>query len=297
MMFIEKPPCVIGRLAGGLGNQLFMYAFAKAMATRNQVPLKLDIESGFIGDTTYKSKFLLEPIVPQEQIASRWESRLFPLGKKLRKLDRRINALLPMEKRYFVRERTLRFDPEIFNMKVSRPTVFTGYWQSPRYFEDLEPSIQELVSFPHDLIAPLAEEAEAIRAAGPNAVCLAIRRFEEVPNPKHHILQLDYFQAAMARIEETMESPHYFVFARRMDWAREHIKSRHPVTFALDKGMYAGALQDLYLMTQCNHYIISNSTLSWWAAWLGSKPDSMVVAPEKGWGSPDILPNNWVTIP
>lgn len=289
-------PYVIGRLGGGLGNQLFMYAFAKAMADRNQVPLKLDIASGFVGDKTYKSKFLLGPILPAEQIANRWESRLFPLGHTLRKIDRRLNALHPLDKRYFIRERTLRFDPDIFSLKVARPTVFTGYWQSPRYFEDLTPDMQALVRFPDNLVAPLAAETQAIQAAGTNAVCLAIRRFEEVPNPKHHILQLDYFHAAMARIEQSVEKPHYFVFARNMDWARQNIKSRHPVTFAEDKGMYAGALQDLYLMTRCSHYIISNSTLSWWAAWLSLSSEKLVVAPTKGWGSTDILPSSWVTL-
>ncbi len=293
---MEKQPCIIGRLGGGLGNQLFMYAFAKAMATRNRVPLKLDTESGFVRDKTYKSRFLLDQILPAEQHANRWESRLFPLGHTLRKIDRKVNALLPLDRRYYVQERTLRFDPDIFNLKVVRPTVFTGYWQSPLYFGDLQPDMASLLRFPDALVAPLAEEARAIQAAGANAVCLAIRRFEEVPNPKHHILQLDYFESAMARIEQRVETPHYFVFARTMDWAREHIRSHHPVTYAQDKGMYAGAIQDLYLMTRCRHYIISNSTLYWWAAWLGTAADKLVVAPAKGWGSSDILPANWVTL-
>lgn len=294
---MEHQPCVVGRLGGGLGNQLFMYAFAKAIAARNKVSLKLDISSGFVRDKTYKSRFLLDQILPVEQTADRWESRLFPLGHTLRKIDRRFNALRPLDRRYYVQERTLRFDPDIFNLKIVRPTVFTGYWQSPRYFEDLHPDMTSLLRFPDTLVAPLAEEAQAIQAAGANAVCLAVRRFEEVPNPKHHILQLDYFESATARIEQHIEKPHYFVFARNMDWARQHIRSRHPVTYAEDKGMYAGAIQDLYLMTRCRHYVISNSTLYWWAAWLGTAADKLVVAPAKGWGSPDILPANWITLP
>ena len=74
-------PCVIARLAGGLGNQLFMYAFNKAMAERNKVPLKLDVRGGFMKDPTYQRTHLLDQILEPALPASPWESRLFPLGK------------------------------------------------------------------------------------------------------------------------------------------------------------------------------------------------------------------------
>jgi hypothetical protein len=66
--------------------------------------------------------------------------------------------------------------------------------------------------------------------------------------------------------------PHYFVFAQDMNWARAHIKSAHPVTFASEKDLHTGVIQDLYLMTQCRHFILSNSSLHWWAAWLNNAP-------------------------
>lgn len=287
-------PCVIARLAGGLGNQLFMYAFNKAIAERNGVPMKLDVEGGFIRDRTYKRTFLLDQILPPVQPASRWESRLFPLGHTLRKLDRKINTLLPLEKRYYIQERTQAFDADIYNLKIVRPTAFNGYWQSPRYFDDLNPGMSELIRFPEHLTAPLHEELDLIRST--NAVCLAIRRYEEVPKPKHHILQLDYFEQAMARIEQTVDNPHYFVFAQDMDWARSNIKSRHPVTFAVEKDPHAGVIQDLFLMTQCKHYILSNSSLHWWAAWLSQPSTKVVIAPAKGWPNLDILPAHWLQI-
>jgi hypothetical protein len=288
-------PCVIARLAGGLGNQLFMYAFNIAMAERNHVPLKLDVRGGFMRDRTYQRQHLLDYILPPVMPASRWESRLFPLGHTLRKLDRKLNARLPLARRYYVQERSLSFDPEIRNLKIVRPTVFNGYWQAPQYFDDLKPGIAERIRFPKVLTAPVHEEAEKICAE--NAVCLAIRRYEEVPRPKHHILQLDYFQQAMARIEQSIEKPHYFVFAQDMDWARNNIRSEHPVTFAREKDLHAGVIQDLYLMTQCRHYILSNSSLHWWAAWLNQSPDKVVIAPAKGWPNADMLPNDWVQLP
>lgn len=288
-------PCVIARLAGGLGNQLFMYAFNKAMAERNGVPLRLDVTGGYIRDKTYQRTFLLNQILPPVTEATRWESRLFPLGKTLRKLDRKLNALLPLEKRYLVQERSLNFDPEIRNLKIVRPTVFNGYWQAPQYFDDLNPDMSALIRFPENLTTPLKDELGKIQSA--NAVCLAIRRYEEVPKPKHHILQLDYFQKAMARIEQAVENPHYFVFAQDMNWARNNIKSRHPVTFAQEKDLHAGVIQDLYLMRQCKHYILSNSSLHWWAAWLNSSPNKAVIAPAKGWPNADMLPAGWLQLP
>lgn len=288
-------PCVIARLAGGLGNQLFMYAFNKAMAERNGVPLRLDVTGGYIRDKTYQRTFLLNQILPPVTEATPWESRLFPLGKTLRKLDRKLNALLPLEKRYLVQERSLNFDPEIRNLKIVRPTVFNGYWQAPQYFDDLNPDMSALIRFPENLTTPLKDELGKIQSA--NAVCLAIRRYEEVPKPKHHILQLDYFQKAMARIEQAVENPHYFVFAQDMNWARNNIKSRHPVTFAQEKDLHAGVIQDLYLMTQCKHYILSNSSLHWWAAWLNSSPNKTVIAPAKGWPNADMLPAGWLQLP
>ncbi len=289
-------PCVIARLAGGLGNQLFMYAFNLAMAERNHVPLKLDIRGGFIRDRTYQRQHLLEHILPSVTPASRWESRLFPLGHTMRKLDRKLNARRPLERRYYVQERTMNFDAEIRNLKIVRPTVFNGYWQAPQYFDDLKPSIAERIRFPEALISPVQAEAEKIRSAG-NAVCLAIRRYEEVPKPKHHILQLDYFRQAMALIEQSIDKPHYFVFAQDMDWARNNIRSQHPVTFASEKDLHAGVIQDLYLMTQCRHYILSNSSLHWWAAWLNQSPGKIVIAPARGWPNTDMLPGYWIQLP
>jgi hypothetical protein len=285
-------PCVIARLFGGLGNQLFIYAFARALAERNGVALRFDTEGGFARDPVYRRRFLLDRLLPDIQPASRRESRTFPLGRTLRSLDRRLNRALPLERRWFVQERTLGFDTGIYHLKIVRPTVFNGVWQSPRYFDNLD--MAALVRFPDRLTAPLERELGVIRNS--NAVCLAIRRYEEVPKAGPHILQQDYFGKAMAHIEQQVQNPHYFVFAQDMDWARDNIGSDHPVTFATGRDPYDGVIQDLYLMTQCRHFILSNSSLHWWAAWLGAIAESIVLAPAQGWPSSDILPDSWTGV-
>lgn len=282
-------PCVIARLFGGLGNQLFIYAFARALAGRNNVPLYLDTNGGFERDPVYRRCYLLDRLVHNIRPASRRHSRTHPGGRTLRSLDRKLNRLLPLERRYFVQERTLAFDQAIHDFQVRRPTVFNGVWQSPRYFDDLD--MRAHIAFPTGPTEPLADDARAIRDS--NAVCLAVRRYEEVPKPGLHILDAAYFERAMSRIEENVQNPHYFVFAQDMDWARNNIHSDHPVTFARSRDPYDGVIQDLYLMTLCRHFILSNSSLHWWAAWLACADGKIVLAPAKGWPGSDILPAQW----
>jgi hypothetical protein len=285
-------PLVIARLFGGLGNQLFIYAFARALAERNRVPVRFDVAGGFARDPVYRRRFLLDRLLPGIEDAGPWYSRTFPLGRSLRSLDRRINRLLPLQRRWFVQERDFAFNPDIYHLRIERTTMFNGVWQSPRYFDDLD--MATLVQFPEHLTAPLAAELAPIRET--NAVCLAVRRFEEVRNNRATVLPLDYFKRAMARLEDQVENPHYFVFAQDLDWARAHITSRHPVTFASGKDPYDGVIQDLYLMMQCRHFILSNSSLHWWAAWLGRSTDGSVIAPLHGWPGADAVPGDWLRV-
>ena len=190
-----------------------------------------------------------------------------------------------------MQEKAPGFDPAMRDFKVTRPTTFSGVWQSPHYFDDLD--MREVFRFPDELTKPLEDEAATIRSA--NAVCLGVRRYEEVKNQGPRIMQQDYFLRAMERIEQEVENPHYFVFAQDMDWAREHISSRHPVTYAKERDPHDGVIQDLFLMTQCRHFILSNSTLHWWAAWLGCD-DGKVIAPAEGWPNEDMLPDSWDTM-
>lgn len=290
-----RSPSVIARLAGGLGNQLFIYAFAKALATRNNVPLLLDIQSGFLRDHNYRRSYLLNYLIPREQEASRWQSRAWPLiGRALQSLDRKRNACWPLESRYYLRERSTHFDAEIHDLHIMRSVIIEGYWQTERYFDDLP--LRDLIHFPEILTNTVLTESQAIQNS--NAVCLAIRRYEEIPRLKRpmHILDASYFRRAMARIEEQVKNPHYFVFAQDMQWARENLHSDHPITFASEKDPDTGAIQDLYLMTQCRHYLISNSTLHWWGAWLNPDQNKIVLAPAHGWSNKETLPPAWLTL-
>lgn len=286
-------PSVIARLAGGLGNQLFMYAFARALAQRNDVPLLLDTYSGFARDRNFHRSFLLDHLIPPTRHASRWQARAWPLvGRALQSWDKKRNSSWPLEERYYLRERSSGFDRDIHDLRVTRPLITDGYWQTARYFDEFVPD--DLVRFPDGLTRAANAEAAAI-AHAETPVCLAIRRYEEILRQKRPttILDAEWFRRAMADIESRVNLPHYFVFAQDMAWARANITSMYPVTFAVPKDADTGAIQDLWLMSRCRHFIISNSTLHWWAAWLCNNQDKIVLAPARGWAHDDTLPAEW----
>ncbi len=297
-MIPSASPQVIIRLKGGLGNQLFMYAFAKSMALRNAVPLSLDTVSGFALDTAYRRQYQLHHFLIEEDPGAQGVSPLGAWGDARRKLVKRVNRILPLRMRSYVKERVKGFDEEIYRMPIARSTCFDGYWQSYRYFEAVEGMIRERLRIKEALAPEHEEEARLIRSC--TAVCLAVRRFGEVSGRKRGkmtILDANYYHRAMRIMAERVASPHFFVFTQDRQWARENIdQEHHRVTFVREKDPASGAVADLTLMSLCRHFIISNSTLHWWGAWLNADPDKVVIAPMQGWGQREILPPAWLRV-
>ncbi len=292
-------PYIIIRLQGGLGNQLFMYAFAKSISMKNRLQIKLDTTSGFYNDKVYKRKYLLHHFSIDDEVTSEWESFYHLWGERRRSLVRRYNKLLPLIKRNYIKEKVKGFDRDIFEMPIRRTTYYDGYWQSYKYFEWIEGFLREKLSFDFPLTPEILEEAKSIEKC--NAVCLGIRRFDDIPikrRSRKNILRADYYEKAMHLIENKVLEPHLFVFTQDIEWAKYYLSSnQYHVTFINEKDSHLGAVVDLWLMTLCKHYVISNSTLHWWGAWLNKDPHKVVIAPQNGWGNRDILPPTWISIP
>ena len=287
---------VIVHLVGGLGNQMFQYAAGRALAHRNRTQLKLDV-SAFEQDPlrSYRLHCLnvVASIATTDEVV-----RLTKRGRGLwKRILRRIERYLPTCKRSVFADRSDRFDPDILRVRGS--VYLAGYWQSEKYFKDIEPIIRQDFTIRD---APDPENQKlAHTIANTNSVSLHVRRGDYVSNPrilhKFGVCSLDYYRSAVARIAEEVDDLHFFIFSDDIRWARDHLRWQYPMTFVAHNGVDKD-YEDLRLMSLCRHHVTANSTFSWWGAWLCANPAKIVIAPKRWFKEPgrdtrDLIPDWW----
>lgn len=288
---------VIVRVFGGIGNQLFCYAAARRLAFVNNAELVIDDVSGFKYDKKYRRRYQLDHFnIPCRKATP--AERLEPFSRVRRYLLKLINRHLPFEKRNYIQQEGLDFDPRLLNFKVRGTVFLEGYWQSEEYFKDIEPIIREDLKIKPPTDKKNLLIAEMIRKS--TAVAIHIRFF--VNNVIEHFMR-DYYQRAIAFLESKVDKAHYFIFSDQPQNAINIINlPRERVTVVAHNVGDTNAYCDLWLMSLCQHFIIANSTFSWWGAWLSQNKEKIVIAPKlniKGigsWGFKGLIPKEWITL-
>ncbi len=292
---------VIVHLMGGLGNQMFQYAAGRALAQRLGATLKLDV-SAYASDPL--RSYSLSPFNIQEQFATPAELAAIrrPYESRLAWYMQRLSRLLKLPFGWTtVQENHFRpFDPRF--AIISGHVYLVGYWQSEKYFADMQELIRSECTLKEKPDAANREMAE--RIAGVQAVSLHIRRGDYVSNPHtnqiHGVCSLAYYQECVRRLAEELSRPHFFVFSDDAAWAQENLRLDYPTTFVAHNGP-ARPHEDLRLMTLCQYHILANSSFSWWGAWLNPNPDKIVYAPGRWFNDPtldtrDLLPSGWIGV-
>ena len=288
---------VIVQLLGGLGNQLIQYAVGCSIAHRNNSPLKLDI-SQF--DKYPERNYSLNCFNISASIASPAEvSRFTTLLRKdrLSKVIASICRKMPYYRRTAFFEKTSQFNPKI--LRASGNIYLIGYWQSEKYFTDIEKMLRDELAFKHNPDSDNSAMVQFINQT--DSVSLHIRRGDYVDraNKVHGICSLDYYKTAIETLP-TSDNPHFFVFSDDIEWATQNLKLNYPVTFVSHNGIEKD-YEDLRLMSHCKNHIIANSSFSWWGAWLCANPEKVIIAPKKWFNDPnrdtkDLIPHNWIRV-
>jgi hypothetical protein len=292
---------VVVRIFGGLGNQLFAYAAARRLALTTRSELIIDDVSGFAHDHEYQRHYQLDHFnIPCRKATS--AERLEPGARARRFLKRKINQLLPIGLRSYVQQKGMDFDARLLDLIPRGALYLEGYWQSEDYFKDIEPALREELRIKPPTDAQNLEMSSRIRAC--TAVAVHVRFFDMPGELGVTNAPGDYYARAVAKMEELVPGAHYFVFSDQPDSARPCIPlSDDRITCVSHNRGDEQAYADLWLMTQCQHFIIANSTFSWWGAWLSISPLKQVIAPgykrltgKAWWGFEGLLPKKWTRL-
>jgi hypothetical protein len=286
-----QKPVVVG-LSGGLGNQMFQYAAGRSLALRLGLPLVLDL-SWFVGRSD--RKFALAPfrIEAEQRTQCSW---LPPRGQTI--ISRLSRRWLPRIMDVPVwREPHFHYSTEF--AALSGPVFLEGYWQSERYFREIRSQLRQEFSLRVPLPPDTAKLLEEIAVC--DAICVHVRRGDYLSNPipaqVHGTCSIDYYYAGVSELCQGLERPRCFVFSDDPAWVRASFAFDCPMTMVDVNGPLDAHL-DLTLMAACGHFLIANSSLSWWGAWLGDSIGKKVIAPARWFftadkDTQDLLPESW----
>jgi hypothetical protein len=291
-------------LHDGLGNQLFIYAAARRIAEARGSKLLLDTTSGFARDRKYGAISQIHHFNIKAGIAPVRLSYPPPFGRHIRDLQNAASKHLPLSQRFAVREKD--FDDAVSGAPLRRIVRIEGYWQSEKYFAPITDKIADELNVVSTLSGKSREFLKLIEAS--QSVGLHIRQRRGA----HHSLAtpnvsgtpqlpFSFYEEAIALAAARVVNPVFFCFGDNPDWMRERWKWPFPVHFIDHNSSQEHAYEDLALMRACKHFVVGNSTFSWWGAWLSANPGKFIVAPASEgrftWGSePDLLPARWTVL-
>jgi hypothetical protein len=292
---------IITRLAGGLGNQMFQYAVARNLAEKNQTLVKLDSSAlgQKLGPNYTPRDYALSIFGFPQHFASAKEIAKMIGGRSI--IRRAAAKLFFLGRRGpVIAERSQFFDSTVLSAKGD--VYLSGYWQCEKYFEAIAPVIRDEFT----VVAQMSSEARTLARqidATVDSVAVHVRRGDYAANEHmrsvHGVLPAEYYAGAAAQIAQSGRQPEFFVFSDDPEWAEQNFRLPWPTRVASRPTQSPG--DDFRLMMSCRHFVLANSSFSWWGAWLGEKPQSIVIAPKRWFASNeltsrDIVPDRWRTL-
>lgn len=261
-------------LNGGLGNQMFQYATARALSRRINAELVVDSWSGFVRDTQYLRHYELDGLPICGRVATVCERFPIWLFRAENRLRGHSGALL-QRRLYgqFVIETELAYQLAITQVDFESSAYLVGYWQSPMYFQDCAETLR------NELMPPSPKEERFLELGqlliNTESVALGIRLYEESTNPGAHakdgqLKTVTEVNGAISRVRSVRPNANYFVFCTHRSPILDELDLPAMTTFVTHDDGYEGALDRLWLLAQCKHHIFTNSSYYWWGAWLSS---------------------------
>lgn len=286
-------------LQGGLGNQMFQYAVAFAIAKRLGSGLELDLSMfDVFGNRAWCRPYALDIFALSENIIYTHNHHLSV-------------RLLPRISSFYRSHNHNRFGKYVFAIDnhnemvaVADKNILFGYFANNRIFMDCRDELLKEFSFkdqPNAANAALLQEMSSCES-----VAIHIRRGDYMSEAYKNIFfhpSVQWYRDAMCEITRRIKQPVFYFFSDDIAWVKEQFADVKNAVF-VDINYGADSYNDMRLMSICKHNIIANSTFSWWGAWLNPNPNKIVIAPGKYYIKEDLkekylaqmIPSGWMTV-
>lgn len=271
------------KIGDGLGNQMYNYACGYAAAKKNNDTLRLDISE--CDNSTFRDYELERVFKIDCHDTISFSNKTF-FHKVWKRLWRDLFHHVIYENKNYI----FLYDERVYRKKRFRNNYLYGYWQNFQFFDFCKEDIIRQFQCNY-------EQDENVKNL--------IRRFQNENTCAIHIRGGDiigpaseYFKKAIGVMQEENPSVSYIVFTNDKEKASECMKAWNPqltVECISDMGTFSD-VDEFFLMSACQNQIISNSTFSWWAAYLNPYAKKKIIAPVISNASSNIYPDGWTVI-
>ncbi len=288
----------IVRYKGGIGNQMFQYAF--------QLSLEEQHRNVFASDGYYRNHimshrhFNLQEIFPNvhlQFIDDEKFNRINEQWQKIKNDEKKYDAFISdVKNRFFwVEENESQYVSEVYDTTAC---AFVGYWQTEKYFINIKKKVNEKFQFnvQNKDVKSFVNECR-------NSIGVHVRLGDYLNTPELYggICTREYYQAAIRLLTKKTHINKILVFSDDVKTALDllSLDESDIKCFFLEPTKNYKDWYDMYLMSNCKHMVIANSSFSWWGAWLNNENNRIIVAPQRwlnGRECPDICPNEWIRL-
>jgi hypothetical protein len=257
-------------LSGGLGNQLFQYAYARNISIKNKADLIVDTYSGFIFDFKYFRRFSLNTKIKKDVI---FFFSFFRILKKFFFPVKLINNFFSIT---FINEFPFfkNFSKKILNLKINKTIYLFGLFQSDKYFlENQKQIMTELMPVKPKFINFLTKQQEIIKD---NSVIVGFRFFEESSDSSIRmaggITSIDFYIKSIKIILNKIKNPKFYLFSQNLENLKKTLRNitilnKYFYSFITPQQGFKDENANLWLMSFSKNFIIPNSTFYWWGAY------------------------------
>lgn len=271
-------------LRGNCGNQMFQYALARQIQKETNQDIVLSTYA--LDYDNIGSVYILKEFKADDNVTVTNKNILPKCMKYNSKIVKGIRKLFPNLYRDFISRKgyitdlcASHFYHKPYLDKKFKNYYIDGWFQSENYFHDISPMIKQDFKLKNtDNNENYLNLLKQINDS--NSVCVTIRRGDYISNLKYkkifYVCDLNYFNNAISEMTKKITNPTFFIFSDDIDWIKENVKCDYPMIFENSKFTIG---EKISLMSSCKHFIISNSSFSWWCQYLSGNNDKTVIAP------------------